>query len=268
MQEYKKLMADNRQKNRNRGTDDAGIRLAPTPIRGSNYHVLPSIRQEFVIEPRIEIEPSASHEGEGRPEISTAKDFQPKQIDKSRKWKRAQRGKNMLFGIIMLLATAVVGLPFILGAAGVKMENFPFEYIPSNFNAVKNIIDAFTFTAANGWSGEAVNAMWVQTVPSLILLVGILCLVFNVIKSLFALFGAVKPVKYAVNGTVYFCTVLAILIASLIGAPEIGIQKVDFLQEFYHAYGQSELFSLVVIAACYLVASALCTLLNRDRKGY
>lgn len=260
-------MADNRIKNRNRSVDDAGIRLAPTPIHGGSYPILPPVRQEFVIEPRIEID-EPNRDGDLRGEVSTAKDFQPKSQDKSKKWKRQKRAKNMLFGSLMFIASAIVVLPFIFGATGVDVSFLHFEYVPTRFNAIQNIVDAINVSAVNGWSGAVVNEAWIHTVPALILSVGILCIVVNIVKSLFALFGAVKPVKYVPCAIVYCASVCAVLVAALIGASEIGVEKIDFLQEFYYSYKTSDIFVLVVIAFCYLTVSALCTRFNVDKSGY
>ena len=46
-------MADKFNKNKNRSVDDAGIRLAPPPINNAAYHVMPTVMQEYVIEPTI-----------------------------------------------------------------------------------------------------------------------------------------------------------------------------------------------------------------------
>ena len=55
-------MADEKFKIKNRGVDDADIRLAPTPIHNSSCHVMPTIKQEFVITPRIEVEEQEDNE--------------------------------------------------------------------------------------------------------------------------------------------------------------------------------------------------------------
>lgn len=257
-------MADERLKNKNRNVDDAGIRLAPTPIRNSDYHVLPSIRQEYVLEPSLHIdEPKDSPSGE----ISTADDFQPKVRDKSKKWKRQKRGKNIVFGAIMLAISVIVLLPYILAAAGQNI-NLPFKYVPSELNAIGNLIEAFKTTASYGWKGPELKAVWLGAVPSLVLILGIIFLLFNLIKSFCALLGAVKPVKYIVNAIVYLVCVLTILVFYLIGIGAFGINQINFVNDFIKAYSTSELFSLVIFAFGNLLVSLLCTLLNKDKLGY
>lgn len=259
-------MADERNKNKNRGVDDAGIRLAPTPIHNSSYHVMPTIMQEFVITPRIEVE--EQEDGDDVRESTTANDFQPRTEDISKKWKRRKRSKNIIIGVIMLLITAVLLLPYILGAAGVWLEDFPFRFVPKQFGALHNIIEAFKFTASQGWSGAEVNARWIMTVPDLILMVGVVFLVINFLKAAISLLGSYKPVKYTWGAVIYLLSVLAIFIAALVGAEAIGVGKIDFIRDFIHGYQSSELFSLVVFAAGYFVVSLICTLIDSDRYGY
>ncbi|MDE7372962.1 MAG: hypothetical protein K2N18_02755 [Clostridia bacterium] len=260
-------MSDENIKSKNRGVDDAGIRLAPTPIHNSSYHVMPTIKQEFVITPRLEIEEEESSEDYER-RTNTANDFQPKTEDMSKKWKRRKRTKNMIIGVIMLLLTLVMLLPYILGAAGAWLENFPFRFVPMRFGALHNIIEAFKYTASHGWHGADVNFLWKLMIPSIILMVGFLFLAINLIKSLFSALGTYKPVRYTSGATVYLLAVLAVFIASLVGAESIGLQKINFINDFIHGYKTSELFSLVVFAVGYFVVSLICTLIDSDKYGY
>ncbi len=258
-------MADNKNKNKNRALDDAGVRLAPTPIHTSDYHVLPSVRQEFVIAPHIE--PQKTAQEEARPEISTAKDFQPRKKDVSKKWKRSKRGRNIVLGLIMFLLTAFVVMPYILGAVS-QHPNLPFKYVPERFNVIYNIIEAFKATAQLGWTGESVYAIWFASIADLILTIGILCLAINLIKSIVGMFITTKPVRYVPCAAVYFLSVIAILIAALVGAEEIGIARVDFVNDVIMAYGTSELFSMLVLSAGYLIVSFVVNLFNADNSGY
>lgn len=240
------------------------MRLAPAPIRNSDYHVLPSIRQEYVLAPTLQIdEPKDQTKGE----ISTADDFQPKVKDRSKRWKRQKRGKNIIFGAIMLVVSVLVVLPYILAAAG-QTISLPFKYVPTELNAIGNIVSAVQTSAANGWQGVDVNNAWIGAVPSMVLIVGIIFVAFNVIKSLFALFGAVRPVRYIVNSLVYLACVLIVLVFYLVGVTAFGIAQIDFVNDFIKAYSTSELFSLVVFALGNLVVGFVCTKLNKDKLGY
>lgn len=260
-------MSDENIKSKNRGVDDAGIRLAPTPIRNSSYHVMPAVKQEFVITPKLEIEEQESREDYER-RTNTANDFQPKTEDMSKKWKRRKRTKNMIIGVIMLLLTLVMLLPYILGAAGARLEDFPFRFVPVQFGALHNVIEAFKLTAKLGWHGDIVNAIWQLMIPSIILMVGFLFLAINLIKSVFSVLGTYKPIRYTLGATVYLLAVLAVFIASLVGAESIGLQKINFIDDFIRGYKTSELFSLVVFAAGYFAVSLICTLIDSDKYGY
>lgn len=82
-------MADTKNnKPRIKGVDDAGIRLAPPPAPNSGYHVMPTVMQEFVIEPHIVTE-ERSQEGDSARAQSTANDFQPKRKTPTRSGKEA-----------------------------------------------------------------------------------------------------------------------------------------------------------------------------------
>lgn len=262
-------MADNRNnKSKIRGVDDAGIRLAPAPTHNSGYHVMPSITQEFVIQPKLVGVDKGSSEAENTaPKISTANDFQPKKEEANKKWKRGKRAKNMIVGTIMFIVSVVVLLPYILGAIGQSVK-FPIVISFERFNVVGNIVSAFKDAAALGWKGDGVLTIWLWTIPDLILTIGILSVVINAIKSIIALFGAVKPIKYIGGAIANMLCVCAIFVASLVGAGAIGIAKIDFMQDFIHGYGTNETFTMVVFGAGYLLVSVLVSLINRDKCGY
>ena len=102
----------------------------------------------------------------------------------------------------------------------------------------------------------------------MILTIGILAVLINAIKSLFALFGAIKPAKYGWGAFVNLVCVLAIFVAALVGAPAIGIDKIDFMADFIHGFKASELFTLMTFGAGYTIICALLALVNRDKFGY
>lgn len=258
-------MANGENRNRNRHVDDSGIRLAPAPLRNAAYHVLPSVKQDFIIQPRLELEQTESEETH---RATTENDFQPKTEDRSKKWKRRKRNKNAILGSIMLFFTLVMVLPYVLGAMGVWINGLPFKFVPKQFGALYNIIEAFKFTAKNQWEGAAVGARWLQTIPSIVLFVGIIFLVINVVKSLIAMFFAINPVKYMADAVGYLLCVLAMFIASLVGADVIGIERIDFIKDFIKGYQTSEMFSLVLFAVGYFLVSLICTLVNADKYGY
>lgn len=61
---------------------------------------------------------------------------------------------------------------------------------------------------------------------------------------------------------------LAIFVASLAGASAIGIEQIDFINDFIHGYASSELFTLVVFGAAYVVLCTVSAIINRDKCGY
>ena len=257
-------MADERNKNKNRNVDDAGIRLAPTPIRNSDYHVLPSIRQEFVIEPTMQID---EPKDEMPTEYSTVDDFQPKVKDKSKRWKRTKRGKNIVFGVIMLIATMCVFLPFILAATGTTVK-LPLKFVPEKLNAIGVVVDAIRTSIAKGWTSQEAKSAWLTSVPSLVLILGLVFIAFNLFKSICALLGAVKPVKYVFNSLTYLICVFAVLVLYLIGVNAIGVEPINFVRDFFKGFRTSELFAMIVLAVGNLIIAIICTYANKDRLGY
>ena len=93
-------------------------------------------------------------------------------------------------------------------------------------------------------------------------------MLINVIKSCFAIFGAVKPIKFVRGAVIYALCLIAILVASLVGASAIGIGRIDFVEDFIFGYAQSELFTLVVSGAAYFVLCLVSAIINRDKCGY
>ena len=258
-------MADKFNKNKNRGVDEAGIRLAPSPIDNASYHVMPTVMQEYVIEPTIVNKETP--DSDSRRIVSTVDDVQPKREEVNKKWKRGKRAKNMASGVVALVASVLVLLPYILGAIGTNVDS-PIQLSCVRFNVVSNLISAFSQTASLGWKGEEVGAIWVNMVPSLILTIGILCALINVIKACFAIFGAVKTVKFVSGAIINLLCVIAIFVASLAGASAIGIEQIDFMNDFIHGYASSELFTLVVFGAAYVLLCVIGAIINRDKCGY
>ena len=256
-------MADKFGKNKNRSVDDAGIRLAPSPIDNAAYHVMPAVMQEYVIEPSIVNKETP----DTRRVVSTIDDVQPKREEVNKKWKRGKRAKNMASGAIAFVASIGVLLPYIFGALGTSIDA-PFKLVPEQFNVVANLIAAFRQTANLGWSGSEVGAIWANTVPSLILTIGILCVLINIVKSFFAIFGSIKPVRFTKGAIVNLACVVAVFVAALAGASAIGIDQIDFMQDFIHGYATSELFTLLVFGAAYLVVCMASAIINRDKCGY
>ena len=247
-----------------RQVDDAGIRLAPTPLDGAATKRMPAVVQEFVLAPRLDY---AGEEDERREEVSTASDYQPKERDAGRRWKRSVRTRNFLSGTIMLIASAAALLPFILAAADVTAE-LPFKLIPEKFDVISGWIDAFRVTAEAGWKGEAVNAVWAYMVPDILLTVGLIAVLVNVVKAVTGMFGAIKPRRYTACAAVFLLSVIAVFIAALAGAEDIGLEQMDFMEDFIRGWQTNEFFTLFAVALINVVLSAVCSFITPLRTGY
>ena len=135
---------------KNPQVDEAGIRLAPTPMDGGAAKKMPTVVQEFVVTPRLEYQTSDAAQAQA---VSTSSDYQPAEKDAGRRWKRSVRTRNFVSAVIMIVASAVVWLPFALAAADVSAD-LPFRLVPEQFDVITGWIDAFRETASLGWSGD------------------------------------------------------------------------------------------------------------------
>ncbi|MEG1529295.1 MAG: hypothetical protein RR405_02980 [Clostridia bacterium] len=248
---------------KNKDVDNEGIRLAPQPLDKNRTNNLPPIRQEFIIEPVLDV-----NEPETEVAVSTAADYQPKKVDTNKRWKRGQKGKNIFGGIVMLIVSMLVILPYILGACHVDTSILPFKYAFVKFDVVNNLIEAFKVSIELGWTGAAVGAVWQMAVPSIIILIGLLFVLINILNSLFGIFGAIKPRKYIMFSFLYLLMIVALFIAALVGAEAIGIPKMDFMQDFIYGFKSSEMFTLMVFGIGNFIISILCQVLNPERSGY
>ncbi len=254
-------------KNKNRYVDEAGIRLAPAPLHGENVVSMPSVKQEFVITPQLHID-APENEPDQKATVTTEHDFQPKKKDISKKWKRRRKSKNVWLGIVMFVVSATILLLFALDAAGVKMNNSKFALIPDELGAIGNVIDAFKVSLKAGWSSKAAASAWLQSVPSLILIVGLIAVFVNFIKAIVGMFGAIKPRRYLPSAIVYLAAVFSVVIIYLVGAPSLGVEKVDFMTDIIKGYQTSELFSVAVFGLGYFVVSVICSLISSEKYGY
>ena len=255
---------------RNRSVDDAGIRLAPAPLHGERSVTMPSVRQEFVIAPELRLD-APTDEAPQTATVSTEHDFQPKKKDVSKKWKRRRRSKNIAFGVVMLLLSGVILLQYILGAIGgvaEKVNTLHIVLVPDELGALNNIVEAFKLSMDAGWRSAACKEAWISCLPSLILSVGLIAVFVNLIKSLAGLFGAVKPRRYLPAALVYLLSAFAVLIIYLVGAPSLGVERIDFVADVIKGYQSSELFGILVFALGYLVVSVVCSWISSEKYGY
>lgn len=241
------------EKTKAKKVDDMGIRLAPTPMRGNDVNQLPSVRQDFVLRPSLEIDDPQRDEQT----YSTVDDFQPKSKDAGKTWKRRKRGKNFICGLLMLLTEAIVVLPYLFAVFGVKIDFLPFAYVLDEYNAIGHIVN---FVSGGG--------NFALIVPDVILCVGLLFVLVNIVKSLTGIFGGVKVRKYGTGSVLYVVFVAIVFVISLVGATSLGVDKIDFMQDVIHGWKTSEWFTLFATSVFGIIMSAICSFINPDKSGY
>lgn len=245
--------------------DEAGIRLAPAPMKGSDAGRVKPVVQEFVIVPRLEYKDDEPRHAALE---TTASDYQPADRDAGRRWKRLVRTRNFISSVIMIVACALVLLPFALAAADVAVDFLPFKFVPERFNVITGWIDAFRSTIDLGWTGEGVKDIWLGMVPDMLLTVGLIAVVINLVKAVTGLFGAIKPRRYTAGAVVFLLSVAAVFIAALVGAENIGIAQIDFMEDFIRGWQTSEFFTLFAVAAANVILAVVCTFITPLRTGY
>lgn len=256
-------MTDEKQNNIRRPEDE--IRRAPAPLDPAAPKTVQGFRQEFVIVPRLEM-PEAP--GEKKAPVSTSSDYQPKSRDISKRRKRGMRERNFGVGLAMLICSAAALIPFVFAACGVKADFFPFKFVPETYDVVGGWIDAFRVTAENGWKGEAVKEVWTAMVPEMLLTVGLIGIVVNLFKALTGMFGALRPRRYTLGAGLFLLSICAVFVAALVGAEEIGVARIDFMQDFIYGFATSEFFTLFAVALLNLIAAVVCSLVTPQRTGY
>lgn len=258
-------MTANNNDRRPANVDEAGIRLAPQPLDAGSAKQLPSVRQEFVIAPSLDY-PDAHRETDMP--SSTARDYQPEEKDVNKKWKRTARNKNMVAGVVMLIASAAAIVPFLLAFFSVNGGSLPFKYIPEQFNVVRHWVDAFSRTAALGWKGDEVNTIWLYMVPDIIVSVGIIGIVANLVQSVFGIFGAIKPARYLFGAALFALAAIAVFVTALVGAEDIGVTRIDLAQDFVANWKTCEYVTLFFIAGLNLVCATVSAVIAPQRTGY
>ncbi len=246
--------------------DEMGIRLAPTPMQREDARKLPTVEQDFVLRPSLNIdEPDRNAMNE---EYSTADDYMPKRRDLNKHWKRSKRTKNIVCGLFMFVFSAVVITPYVLAAIGQALDFVPFSIIPFENDIVTHYINAYNALSANGFFGDVCAPVWKSLLPDFMLTFGLLFILVNLIKSLVGIFGAVKVKKYVACSVVYLIMILAIVVAALIGADDFGIKKIDFMTDLIYGWQSSEYVGLLIPAVANLIVAIVCSALNREKSGY
>ena len=251
--------------------DELGIRKAPVPLHNGSVKKLPPVRQDFVLCPSLEAENGKS----SLAEHSTAKDFQPKIKDVSKRWKKNKRLKNFFAGLIMFLATSLALLPYILSIAQEFGANdaLKFMFVPDDRNVVMNIYWAFDGENGTIWEvfkhfNAPIAENWADVVPDFIIAVGIMFLLYNLLKSIISMCGAIKVRRYALSSSIYVITLLVVLMFHLIGWEAIGFKKMDFMEDLIRNWQQNEIVGLLITGLIELVFSLLVKIFNYEKYGY
>ena len=105
-------------------------------------------------------------------------------------------------------------------------------------------------------------------VPEMLLTVGLVAVVINLVKAVTGLCFALRPRRYTTGAVIFLLSVCAVFIAALVGAEDIGVAQIDFMQDFIHGYATSEFFTFFVLAGINLVAALACSLVTPQRTGY
>lgn len=239
--------------------DENGLRVAPNPQSKSDIKILPKAVQPFEFQPTIK---PLSNEGAV---TSSVDDFQPKKRDVSKRRTRSERERNIFTAILMLFVTMAVLVPYILSAVGIKI-NEPFKYTFNEYNVFSHLVE--TIRTSSSADAATLKNIWFGMIPELILIVGIIALAINILKSFIGIFGARRPVKYFLGATIYLIAVLSIFIMALVGIGTLGVAKIDFVNDFIKGYATSEYFTLIVFGVGNLLFAFIVKLINPDRSGY
>lgn len=239
--------------------DENGLRLAPDPVVKSEAKILPKAIQPFEFQPKLRpIGSSGTAE-------STVDDFQPKKRDVSKRATRTKRTKNIICGVFMLLFTAVVVLPYIFGVINLKITN-PIVLSFTQYDVFGNLISLIK--GCIGAEKSVIISNVLHMIPFAILLIGLFALTCNVIKSLIGIFGAKRPMRYALSALVYLISTIIIFIMALIGVEAIGIEKIDFMQDFVFGFRSSEYVTMLGLAFVYFIIAGIIKLANPEKSGY
>ncbi len=229
-----------------------------------DYRVLPVVEQRYPVYPSAVVD--TYFRGDNRP--STAKDYEPIKKDVKKKQIRAKRAKNVVIGLVMFLLSAFSILPYILGAVGVQLEHLPLNFVPDTYNAINTLVMLFKDTFNPEIEQGLVAIGWLASIPSLIIILGILFVVINMIKSILAIFVRVKPTSYTICAFVYCACVIIPIIISACGLPELGVEQVDIISEFSLNWQTTEFIPMLIFAVGYFIFSFIFSILGRDRQGY
>lgn len=240
--------------------DKYGIRLAPTPLNGAETKELEPVVQPYQIVAKLNGDKDKN--GNNSKE-STLDDFQPKAEDIRKKWKRTKRTRNFFAGLLMFIASAVTILPFLLGYFEVNVD-LPFKY---SFVGDFNIIKSLEVGIKSLIGGATVMNTVLYMIPSIVICIGFLAVIRNLIVSVVSMCGVIKPQKYFGSVAVFVISVVAIIVASLVGVGSLGISKIDPMV-LSGAGEMEEITTMVFLVYINIVFSIIAKFVGPNGSGY
>lgn len=179
--------------------------------------------------------------------------------------RKKKRKKNLAAGIIMLISSLVVLLPFVFAVNAIRGSFTAFYNIFGglSFFGSLDVFDNLVLFFAN--TSQA-SMIWKSTIPSFIIAIGLLFVVLNMVVALIGIFGGVKGRKYVVSSLITFFMFLLIAILSLIGVDAIGLAKVGF-QDVIANWKQSQLVALLILGLINVVCALVCAVFTPKKPS-
>lgn len=179
------------------------------------------------------------------------------QQEQDRAERKSARIKNIVAGSVMLLVSVVILLPFIFALDGIsaKMVDLyalmPALDFTGNLNAVQNTIILFT-------NIKEIATIWKSSTPGVLLALGLLFVVFNIIKAFVGLIGGVKGRKYIINALVTTGFFGIVIVLQLFGIDMVGLPKINFVADVIFNWKYSPNFILMLFALLNIIAACIC----------
>ena len=154
-------------------------------------------------------------------------------------------------------------------------EEFKIGASFGHFLVERDGLKAVPFDGENGTIWEVfkhfnapIAENWADVVPDFIIAVGIMFLLYNLLKSIISMCGAIKVRRYALSSSIYVITLLVVLMFHLIGWEAIGFKKMDFMEDVIGSWQQNEIVGLLITGLIEWVCSLLVKIFNYEKYGY
>jgi len=215
---------------------------------GEQIH-LPAIIQPITLNATINVN--------GASFTANAAGIVPKELPKEEK--KSRRIKNLIAGFVMLLISATMFLPFIFsldsisGSLADLFAAMPALDFSGPLNALQNVIVFAT-------NISEIGNIWMSSIHAIVIALGLLFVVFNVIKALIGILVGVKGRKYIINALVTAAFFAIIIVLQIIGVDAIGLNKINFLSDIVFNWKYSQSFVLIMLAVLNIIAACICAL--------